>query len=97
MGADVETGGFLGRFPDIAVESALAPEAASRSRKQKPAIGTVEVDLGFKHPSEGRRDGDDAAGVLLAVVGLSALEDPALMGGAADLEGLAVEVSGPKG
>jgi hypothetical protein len=38
------------------------------------------------------RGRDDAAGVLLAVVGLGALGDHSLMGGAADLEGLAVEV-----
>jgi len=35
--------------------------------------GTIEVDLGFEHPGEGRGDRDRAAGVLLAVVGLGAL------------------------
>lgn len=56
------------------------------------AVGAVEVDLGFEHPGEGGGDGDDAAGVGLAVVGLRALEDLALVGGAADLEGFDVEV-----
>jgi hypothetical protein len=37
----------------------------------------VEVHLGFEEPGEGRRDGDNSAGVLLAVVGLGALEDSA--------------------
>ncbi len=46
----------------------------------------------MSEPNEGCGDGDYAAGVLLAVVGLGALEDPALVGDAADLEGLAVEV-----
>jgi len=33
VGADVETGGFLGRLPDVAVEVALAPEAPGRRRE----------------------------------------------------------------
>lgn len=61
------------------------------------AVGAVEFDLGFEEPGEGCGDGDDAAGVLLAVVGLDALEDPTLMDGAANPEGLAVEVFGAEG
>lgn len=46
-------------------------------------------------PCQRRRDRDDAAGVLLPMVGLGALEDPSLVSSAADLEGLTVEVIGP--
>lgn len=60
--------------------------------EEELAVGAVEVDLGFEHPGEGRGNRDDAAGVGLAVVGLRSLEDLALVGGAANLEGLAVEV-----
>ena len=51
----------------------------------------------MEEPGEGCGDGDGAAGVLLSVVGLGALEDPARVGGAADLEGLAVEVCAAQG
>lgn len=85
---------MLGRLPDVTVEGALAPEAASGGWEEELAVGAVEVDLGFEHPSEGRGNGDDVAGVGLAVVGLGALEDLALVGGPSDLEGLAVEVFG---
>lgn len=77
----------MGWLPKVAVEGALAPEAAAWGWEEKLAVGAVEVDLGFEHPGEGCGDRDDAAGVGLAVVGLGALEDPALVGGAADLEG----------
>lgn len=90
--ADVQAGSFLGGLPEVAVEGALAPEAAAWGREQQLAVGAVEVDLGFEHPGEGRGNGNYAAGVGLAVVGLGALEDSSLVGGAADLEGLAVEV-----
>ena len=60
----------MGRFPEVAVEGALAPEASSGRREEELAIGAVEVDLGFEHPGEGCWDRDDAAGVGLAVVGL---------------------------
>lgn len=93
VGADVQAGGLLGGLPKVAVEGALAPEAAAGRWEEELAVGTVEVDLGFEHPGEGCRHRDDAAGVGLAVVGLGALEDPALVGGAADLERLAVESS----
>ena len=83
VGADVQAGGLLGRLPDVAVEVALAPHAAGGGREEEIAVGVVEVDLGFEHPGQGRGDGDRAAGVLLAVVGLGALEDRALVGGAA--------------
>ena len=79
VGTDVEAGGFLGRLPDIAVEGALAPEAAAGGWEEELAVGAVEVDLGFEEPGEGGGDGDYAAGVLLAMVGLGALEDPALV------------------
>lgn len=92
MGADIEAGGFLGRLPEVAVEGALAPEAASGRREEELAVGAVEVDLGFEHPGEGGGNGNDAAGIGLAVVGLGALENLTLVGGAADLEGFAVEV-----
>ena len=62
--------------------------------EEEPAVGAAEVDLGFQEPGEGRGDRDYAAGVLLAVVGLGSLEDAALVGGATNLEGLAVEVFG---
>src|SRR6201999_2028369 len=78
-------------------EVALAPHVAGRSPEKEIEVGAVEVDLGFEEPGEGGGDGEDAAGVLLAVVGLGALEDPARVGGAADLEGLAVEVFGAEG
>lgn len=68
-----------------------------RRREEQLAVGAVEVDLGFEHPGEGRWDGDDAAGVGLAVVGLRPLEDLALVGGTADLERLAVEVLAAQG
>lgn len=93
--ANVEAGGFLGRLPDIAVEGALAPEAAAGGREEELAAGAVEVDLGFEHPGEGCWNRHDAAGVGLAVVGLRALEDLALVGGAANLERFAVEVFPP--
>ena len=48
------TGGLLGRLPDIAIEGALAPEAASRGRDEEIAVGAVDVDLGFEHPGQGR-------------------------------------------
>jgi hypothetical protein len=79
----------LGWLPEVAVEGALAPETASVHREEVLAVGAVEVDLGFEHPGERRGNGDDAAGVGLAVVGLRALEDPSLVGGAANLERLA--------
>lgn len=82
-------------FPDVAVEGALSPEAASWGWEEELAVGAVEVDLGLEEPGEGRGDWDGAAGVLLSVVGLGALQDSARVGGAADLEGLAVEVFGP--
>ena len=94
VGADVQAGSFLGRLPDVAVEVPLAPHAPARRREDQLSVGAVDVDLDFEHPGQGGRDGDDAAGGLLAVVGLGALEDLALVGGAADLEGLAVEVLG---
>ena len=70
----------MGRLPEVAVEGALAPEAAARRWEEELTVRTVEVDLGFEHPGEGCRDRHHAAGVGLAV------------GGAADLEDLAVEV-----
>jgi hypothetical protein len=94
VGANVEARGILGRLPNIAVEGALAPEAAAGGWEEELAVGAVEVDLGFEEPGEGGGDGDYAAGVLLAVVGLGALEDSALVSGAANLEGLSVEVFG---
>jgi hypothetical protein len=57
----------------------------------------VEVDLGFEHPGERCWDGGDAAAVGVTVVGFRPLEDLALVGGAADLEGLAVEVFAAQG
>lgn len=83
---------FLGRLPEVAVEGALAPEAAAGRREEELAVGAVEVDLRFEHLGEGRWNRDDAAGIGLAVVGLGALE-----GGAADLERLAVEVFSAQG
>lgn len=53
------------------------------------------MDLSFDQPREGRRDGNNAAGVLLAVIGLGSLEDCSLMSGAPDLEHLPVEVCSP--
>lgn len=47
VGADVETGGFLGWLPDVAVEGALALEATSRRREDQLGLGAVEVDLGL--------------------------------------------------
>jgi hypothetical protein len=61
-------------------------------REEQLALVAVELDLRFQHPSEGRGDRDDTARVRLAVVGLRALEDHSLMGGAANLERLTVEV-----
>src|SRR3954453_14763876 len=97
MRADVQAGGFLGWLPEVAVEGPLTPEAAAGRREEELAFEAVEIDLGFKHPAEGCWDRDDAAGIGLAVVGLRALEDLALVGGAADLEGLAVEVFSAEG
>jgi hypothetical protein len=65
---------------------------ASRSREEQLAVLAIDLDLGFEHPGQGRRHGDDATRVGLAVVGLRAVEDLALVGGAADLKRLAVEV-----
>ena len=45
---------------------------------------------------QSRRNGHDAAGILLPVIGLRPLEDHALVGGAADFERLAVEVFAAK-
>jgi hypothetical protein len=53
--------------------------------------------MGFEHPGKSRRDGDDPAGILLAVVGLGALENCPLVGSPPDLEGLSVEVFGAEG
>src|SRR3954454_24591332 len=97
MRADVQAGGFLGRLPEVAVEGPLAPEAAAGRWEEELAVGAIEVGLGFEHPGERWRDRDDAAGVGLAVIGLRALEDLALVGGAADLERLAVEVFAAEG
>jgi hypothetical protein len=87
----------LGWLPEVALEGALAPEAASGRREKELAVWAVEVDLSFQHPSERCRHRDDSAGVGLAVVGLRPLEDLALAGGAADLDGLAVEVFAAEG
>ena len=87
----------MGRFPEIAVEGALAPEAAAGGWEEELTVGAVEVDLRFEHPGEGCWDRDYAAGVGFAVVGLRSLENPTLVGGAADLERLAVEVFGSEG
>src|SRR5215203_474865 len=95
MGTDIKAGDFLSRLPEVAVEGALTPETTPRSWEEQLAVGAVEVDLGFEHPGERRWNRDHAAGVGLAVVSLRALEDLALMGGAADLKGLAVEVFAP--
>ena len=92
--ADVEAGCLLGRLPDVAVKGALSPEATAGGWEEELAVGAIEVDLSFEEPGEGCGDGDYAAGIGLAVVGLGALEDAALVGGAADLEGFAVEVFG---
>jgi len=97
MGTDVQAGGFLGWLPEVAVEGALAPEATARGWEEELAVGAVEVDLGFEHPGGRCRHRDEAAGVGLAVVGLRALEDLALVGGAADLERVAVEVFAAQG
>jgi len=56
--------------------------------EEQLAVLVVDLDLGFEHPDEGRGDGDNAAGAGLAVVGLRPLEDLALVGGVANLEGL---------
>lgn len=95
VGADVEAGGFLGRLPEVAVEGALAPEATAWRREEQLAVGAIEADLGFKHPSESCRHRDDPPSVGLTVIGLRALEDLALVGGTTDLERLAVEVFAP--
>jgi len=75
----------LGWFPDVAIEVALSPHAASRGYEQQVAVGAVQANLGFEHPGEGRRDRDGPPRVVLAVVGLGALQDRALMGRAANL------------
>jgi hypothetical protein len=72
--------------PEVAVEVALPPHAAGWRREEQLVLA-ADLELGFQHPGEGRRHRDDAAGVGLAVIGLGALEDLALVGGAADLEG----------
>jgi len=97
MGADVYARGFLSGLPDIAIEGALAPEAASGGWKEQLAVGAVEVDLDFEEPGERCGDGDYAAGVLLAVVGLGALEDAALVSGATDLRVSPSKSSGRRG
>jgi hypothetical protein len=97
VGTYIQPGSLLGWLPDVTVEGALAPEAAAGGWEEELAVGAVEVDLSFEEPGEGGGDRDYAAGVLLAVVGLGALEDAALVGGAANLEGLGVKVFGPKG
>ena len=63
---------------------------AGRGREEQLAF-LADLELGFQHPGKGRWDRDDAASILLAVVGLRPLEDLALVGGAADLECLALE------
>lgn len=73
-----------------------APHATGRGPEEQLAF-VADLELGFQHPGEGCGNGDDAAGVGLAVVGLRALEDLALVGGAADLESLAVEVFAVEG
>jgi hypothetical protein len=90
--SDVQPEGFLGRVPDIAVEVPLAPHVTPRRREDQLAVRAIQIDLGFEHPGKGRRDRDEGAGSLLAVVSLRALEDRSLMRGATDLKGLAVEV-----
>jgi len=65
--------------------------------EQELAVGAVEVDLSFEHPGEGLREGEDAAGVGLAVVGLRPLENLAVVRGAANLKRLAVEVLAARG
>ena len=87
----------MGWLPEVSVEGSLAPEAAAGRWEKELAVRAVEVDLGFEHPCESGGDRDHAAGVGLAVVGLRALEDLALVGGAADLERLAVEVFSAQG
>lgn len=68
---------MLGWLPEVAVEVALAPHAAGRRYEQQLAVLAVEIDLGFDHPGEGRRDRDRPPRVVLAVVGLGAVEDRA--------------------
>src|SRR5947208_2218163 len=92
VGADVETGCLLSWLPDIAIEVPLPPHPAVRRREDQLAVGTVQVDLRFQHPGQGRWDRHRPTGALLAVVGLGALEDDSLVRRAADLKGLAVEV-----
>jgi hypothetical protein len=53
--------------------------------------------IALRASREGRQQRDDTAGVGLAVVGLRALEDLAVVGSAADLERLVVEDSRRKG
>jgi hypothetical protein len=81
----------LGWAPEVAIEVALSPHAASWGLEEELAF-VADLELRFQHPREGRGHRDDAAGVLFSVVGLRPLEDLALVGGAANLEGLAVEV-----
>src|SRR5882757_102682 len=92
MRTDVEAGGFPGRHPNVSVEVPLAPHAASGRREQQLAVRAVQIDLGFQHPAERRRDRDDTACSLLAVIGLRALEDRPLVGGAPNLMPVSVKV-----
>ena len=95
--ANIQAAGLPSRLPNVAIEVALAPHAAGRGCKEKIGVGVVELNLSLEEPGEGRGDGDGAASVDLAVVGLGALEYGSLVGGTADLEGLAVEVIGAEG
>lgn len=87
-------GGFLRRRPDISIKVPLAPDPPARGRENQVAVRPVHVDLHFEHPGQGGRHRHHPASALLIVVGLGPLEDRALVGGAAHLEGLTVEVLG---